>query len=190
MMRIVPTSALTVSNASCLSKCIFMKYTSAMKIALMSIGIPGSGKTTILKPLAERYGLAYINRDDIREEILGDARDQSHNEAVWQEANRRTIEALAADKGVVLDGTFVESWKRKDMVSLLHEAGASAIIGVVADVPLPVALERNRARTREVPESVIEKLYKIRMAEPPTLEEGFDAIIPLENLSALETALT
>lgn len=153
-----------------------------MSIAIMAIGIPGSGKTTVLKPLAERYGLAYINRDDLREEILGDARDQSQNRAVWEEANRRTAEALSTGKGVVLDATFLERWKREDMISFLHEAGASPIIGVIADVPLEVAKERNAARDRTVPEAVIDRMHGMLKAEPPSLDEGFDALVPLERI--------
>ena len=148
----------------------------------MAIGIPGSGKTTVLKPLAERYGLTYINRDDLREEILGDARDQSQNRAIWEEANRRTAEALSTGKGVVLDATFLERWKREDIISFLHEAGASPIIGVVADVPLAVAHERNAARDRTVPEAVIDRMHEMLRAEPPSLDEGFDALVPLERI--------
>lgn len=160
-----------------------------MSIAIIAIGIPGSGKTTVLKPLAERYGLTYINRDDIREEMLGDARDQSQNKAVWEEANRRTVASLAHSTGVVLDATFVESWKRKDMISFLHEAGASPIVGVFADVPLEVAKERNQGRDRVVPDDVLEWMHKKIQSEPPSLEEGFDALIGLDEIETLAASL-
>ena len=160
-----------------------------MSIAIIAIGIPGSGKTTVLKPLAERYGLTYINRDDIREEMLGDARDQSQNKAVWEEANRRTVASLAHSTSVVLDATFVESWKRKDMISFLHEAGASPIVGVFADVPLEVAKERNQGRDRVVPDDVLEWMHKKIQSEPPSLEEGFDALIGLDEIETLAASL-
>jgi len=161
-----------------------------MSIAIMAIGIPGTGKTTALKPFAEKYGFTYINRDDIREEILGDARDQSQNKAVWEEANRRTQEALSQVKSVVLDATFVESWKRKDMTSFLHEAGASPIIGVVADVSFDVAKERNAGRDRVVPDDALLWMHNKLTSEPPTIDEGFDALIPLSELSKLEESLS
>lgn len=153
-----------------------------MPLALMAIGVPGTGKTTVLKPIAAQYGLSYINRDDIREEILGDARDQSANRAVWEEANRRTLAALASGKGVVLDSTFVDAWKRRDMVSLLHEAGASPIVAVVSTVPLATALERNAARDRVVPEEVIHDMHRKLTDSPPALDEGFDLLLTLEEL--------
>lgn len=160
-----------------------------MRIAIVAIGIPGSGKTTVLKPLAERYGLTYINRDDIREEILGDARDQSRNKEIWEEANRRTAASLEHGTGVVLDATFVESWKRKDMVSFLHEAGASPIIGAVADVPLQVAKERNQGRNRVVPDDVLDWMHTTLASEPPSLEEGFDALVSLSEIEKIAASL-
>jgi predicted kinase len=160
-----------------------------MSVAIIAIGIPGAGKTTVLKPLAERYGLTYINRDDIREEILGDARDQSQNKAVWEESNRRTAASLAHGTGVVLDNTFVESWKRKDMISFLHEAGASPIIGVFADVPLTIAKERNKGRDRVVPDDVLEWMHATLQKEPPSLAEGFDALIGLDEIEKLAASL-
>lgn len=160
-----------------------------MSAAIIAIGIPGSGKTTVLKPLAERYGLTYINRDDIREEILGDARDQSQNQAIWEEANRRATASLAGGRGVVLDATFVESWKRKDMISFLHEAGASPIIGVVARVPFEVAQARNEGRERVVPDTVLTWMQEKLDSEPPSPEEGFDAIIGLDEIEKLAASL-
>ncbi|HYF29225.1 MAG TPA: ATP-binding protein [Candidatus Paceibacterota bacterium] len=154
-----------------------------MKPALMAIGIPGSGKTTVLKPLAEDYGLAYVNRDDIRAELLGDATDQSANRRVWEEANRRTLAALAAGQGVVLDSTFVEAWKRREMIELLREAGASPIVGVLCLVPLGVARKRNAARERVVPEDVLEQMHAKLAKQPPTADEGFDALVTLDELT-------
>lgn len=150
----------------------------------MAIGLPGSGKTTFLKPLAEKYGLAYINRDDIREERLGDARDHSDQKAVWKEANRRTAKALAAGQGIALDATFLERWKRKSMIEFLRNNGADRVVGVFFDVPFEIAEERNKGRERTVPNEVMEWMRNKLAAEPPKLEEGFDALYPPEEAAA------
>lgn len=146
------------------------------RIAILAIGIPGSGKTTVLTPLAQSRGFTYINRDDIREELLGDATDQSQNKRVWEEANRRTALALLAGRNVLLDATFIESWKRKDMISFLREHGASRILGVKFTTPLEVAQERNQLRDRVVPEHVLKDMHETLVSFPPTIEEGFDAL--------------
>ncbi|MDB5195406.1 MAG: hypothetical protein JWO84_590 [Parcubacteria group bacterium] len=160
-----------------------------MAIALLAIGIPGSGKTTVLKPLAERYGLEYVNRDDIREELLGDATDQSKNKVIWEEANHRTAVALGAGRGVVLDGTFIERWKRQEMLSFLRENGAMQLIGVVAEIPLDEAQKRNAARDRIVPDTVMKSMHASLLNEPPILGEGFDALISLTDLTEVEALL-
>lgn len=151
----------------------------------MAIGLPGSGKTTVLKPFAEKHGLAYISRDDLREEILGDVHNQSANKVIWEEANRRTAAALAAGTGVVLDSTFVERWKRLDMLEFLREHGATHLIGVYADVPVAVAKERNRGRAVVVPDSVIERMHGELTKNPPRLEEGYDRLITLDELQGI-----
>lgn len=158
-----------------------------MKVAVMAIGLPGSGKTTLLKPLARTHSLVYINRDDIREELLGKAHEQSRNKEVWEEANRRTASALESGAGVVLDATFVERWKRQSMLSFLRAAGAEAIFGIYFDVPLRTAQERNRGRELVVPDSVMEWMHQKLTAEPPRDTEGFDALY--DDVAALEQKL-
>lgn len=155
------------------------------RVALLAIGIPGSGKTTVLAPLAQSHGFTYINRDDIRKELLGDATDQSQNKRVWEEANRRTAEALLAGRDVLLDATFVESWKRKDMISFLREHGVDRILGIVFTTPLEIAQERNTLRERTVPSQVLEDMHAALIKTPPSLSEGFDALYTDAQLSDL-----
>jgi predicted kinase len=40
-----------------------------MSKLILGIGLPGSGKTTALKPFAEKNGYIYISPGDIREEL-------------------------------------------------------------------------------------------------------------------------
>lgn len=152
-----------------------------MKTAVMAIGMPGAGKTTVLKPLAERYGFAYISRDDVREEFTGDARDQSRNREVWAEANRRTADALARGMPVVLDSTFVEKRKRREMIAFLRLIGVDRIVGIYFDVPLEIAKARNEARDRTVPPAVMEWMHETLSEEGPSAEEGFDEIVRAED---------
>lgn len=155
----------------------------------MAIGIPGSGKTTFMRPFAERYGFAYINRDDLREEILGDATDHSQDPAIWDEANRRAQEALHSHPGVVLDGTYIEPTKRCDVLELLREGGATQIIGIVADVSIETALENNAKRHRVVDASFIQSLHELLHQTPPSIDEGFDALLTFEEFKAREQKL-
>lgn len=161
-----------------------------MTLAIVAIGIPGAGKTTVLKPLSEKYGLAYVSRDDIRETMLGAAEDQSRNKEVWEEANRRTVSALRAGTSVVLDSTFVEEWKRKEVLRFLRESGADRVIGLYFDTPFGIAKERNRTRERTVPDDVLESMRQKLLAAPPSLHDGFDAFYLVGQIEKFEGELT
>jgi len=152
----------------------------------MAIGLPGSGKTTLLKKAAKRYDLTYISRDDIREEMLGDALVQSANKQVWQEANRKTIAALKSGRGVVLDSCFVEAWKRKDAIALLRESGADRVIAVFFNVSIEISKERNLKRKYVVPNRAIDWMYERLKEHPPSKDEGFDALYTVDKTEEFE----
>lgn len=153
----------------------------------MAIGIPGSGKTTELEPLARKHGFTYIRRDAIREEIYGDPLVQHDKTPIWEEERKRFTEAFADNKSVVLDATFVEKHKgRADVVRGLREAGAERVIGILFDVPLEIAAEQNRMRPYQVRPEVIKEMYDELHKHPPTTEEGFDAIIPASHMEEVE----
>lgn len=163
-----------------------MKYYARMKLAIMSIGLPGAGKTTLLKPLAEERKLVYISRDDIREEMFGNALQQSGKKEVWEEANRRTAAALQAGKGVVLDSCFVEAWKRHDAIAFLRESGVERIAALFFNVPVEVAKERNARRTHSVQDAVVDWMDEKLKETPPSLSEGFDGLYTLSEIDEFE----
>lgn len=156
------------------------------KRAIITIGVPGSGKTTGLKPLAERYGLYRVSRDEIRKEWFGDPLIQTDKKRVWKEAEERMRAALASGQSVVLDSTFTERTKREDIIRTVRGAGAERVIGIVFTVSLELAKERNRKRTVPVPEHVIDEKYHSLNEEPPIIDEGFDVLYMSDELSVFE----
>lgn len=148
-----------------------------MKIAIVGIGIPGSGKTTLLKPLATRYGFGYVNRDDMREQLLGDAANTSDQPAVRAAADAAAADAVRATDGVVYDATFAEAEKRQAVTGLLRAAGADRIVGVWLQVPIKDALSRNARRERSTPENAVFAMAASLAAHPPRLSDGFDTIV-------------
>lgn len=157
-----------------------------MGIVIAGIGVPGSGKTTLLEGFAQERGYVYISPDRIREEISGDARIQSDMYVVWGTAYHRMREALKADRSVAFDATQYKPKGRREFIEEARAMGAEKVIGVYFDVSLPVALERNRARDRNVPEHVIERMHRMLGETPPRLEEGFDMLIRPDELAALD----
>ena len=56
---------------------------------IQMIGIPGSGKTEKAKVLAKEHNAILLSSDAIREEILGDASDQTKNNDVFEVTHNR-----------------------------------------------------------------------------------------------------
>ena len=90
---------------------------------IIGMGIPGSGKSTTLKKFAEDYGYNYICPDDIREEMLGDAADQSKNQEVWDEARKKMQEFFKRGKTVVFDAVFNNAKRRKEFIDYAKATG-------------------------------------------------------------------
>lgn len=154
-----------------------------MGITFVGIGVPGSGKTTVLEAYARAHDLIYISPDRIREEISGDATIQSDMRQVWETAYTRMHDALQSGKSVVFDATQYKVKDRRLIVEKARESGAKKVIGVYFEVSLPVALVRNRMRGRVVPEYAIERMFNVLAVSPPSLEDGFDELIAPEELS-------
>ena len=146
-----------------------------MKVAIVGIGIPGSGKTTVLKKMADSRGAAYICPDDIRLEFTGDPNDQTRNEEVWIETYRQIHAQLDAGKDVVIDATNA---KQPDRVKLVAhcQLKADQVHGMWFATPYDLCLTRNKKRKRRVPDFAIGLMAGLLEACPPTEAEGFDEI--------------
>lgn len=150
-----------------------------MKV-IVGIGVPGCGKTTYLKPLAKELSLKYINPDDIREEITGDATNHSKELEVWNLVHSRLIEALK-NRGAIVDATFTKIKDRRQLINLCRQNGATEIIAYWFNLPLETCIERNNNRQRAVPEIAIKKMHNRLNLNPPTTDEGFDKIVLINN---------
>ncbi len=151
-----------------------------MSKVIMGIGIPGSGKSTILKAFANKNNYIYICPDDIRTELTGNPIDQTKNKEVWETTYQRASEAIRSEATVVVDATFANAGQRKSFLEFLRNAGAQKIEGLYVNTPLEIAKERNASRERKVPEHVLERMSGFMKENPPEINDGFDALFILD----------
>lgn len=151
-----------------------------MPKVVMGIGLPGSGKSTVLKRFAEKYNYQYVCPDDIREQLTGDAANQDVNQQVWDLARERTAIALREGATVVFDATFAKPEYRKQFLKFAREHGAGRIQGIFFDPPYEVAQARNLGRERQVPEYAMRSMEKNLTQFPPELTDGLDALFILD----------
>lgn len=147
------------------------------KLILMS-GIPGSGKTTYAKKIFGEQDL-YISRDEIRLNIIKDTDKYfSKEKQVFDEFVRQINQGLKNKniRYVVADATHLNSGSRLKLLNRIENRNLYEICLVVMNVPLELALQRNRLRTGRafVPEKSIIDMYNSMQA--PTKQEKIDKL--------------
>lgn len=158
---------------------------------VLTIGLPGSGKTTYSKKYAGENGFDYISSDEIRydrfTDEFGDNEEQSE---IWREARLRIAQSLKEGKSVLLDSTMTHSKSRVNLIRFAKSIDENVeIIAMHFNTPLEVCLERNSKREKPVPSEVVEGMFK--KYQTPSENEGFTEIIELdENFNPAEEIYT
>lgn len=108
---------------------------------LIVCGLPGTGKSTLAKAVAERTGFVHLASDVVRKELAGlkpgDARPESYGEGIYSEhftertyaeLARRAEELLKRGRSVILDATFSKRRYLKKVLDAADRAGSNARI--------------------------------------------------------------
>jgi predicted kinase len=145
---------------------------------IMTIGIPGCGKSTWIKTLSGEEAL--VCPDSIRKELSGDISDQTLNTKVWVIAKERVVGALKAGHDVILDATNVSTYHRNLFIKDLPPC---TLLAKVFDVEPAVAYGRiahdvkNGVDRSNVPEDVVYRMYGEFLYTKRVLsKEGFKLI--------------
>lgn len=152
-------------------------------------GLPASGKSTTGRRLAKLYDGVYISSDEIRKELFGDENEQSKNEEVFSEMEKRAKSALENKKDVVYDACNI-SYKRRIALINRFKRYNPYFLCYVMYSPYDDCLINNQKRERIVPDYVIKKM--IMNFYFPQYFEGWDEIcfIHSQNIPKKEYNLT
>ena len=146
-----------------------------MPVLTMLIGIPGSGKSTYCANFLKQFPqTVYLSSDAMRLKLFGNEEYQASNTEVFDAMEAAAKQALREGKDVLLDATNLLARNRKNTLDFVKAIPGANAKAVVFKVPLKVCLERNRNRSRVVPESVIRRMR--RQMELPSTQEGFQQI--------------
>lgn len=134
---------------------------------IITVGLPGSGKSTYLA----RLGVNAISSDEIRRLLTDDPQDQTINARVFATVRYLVRQRLAATRPVTyVDATHLTLWERKPYLQIAKRHGCT-LEALFFDVPVEICIARNQSRNRVVPEAAIRAMARKLVA--PSKEEGF-----------------
>lgn len=140
-------------------------------VVVLTIGLPGSGKTTWYK----RRGVTPLSSDLLRSILFDSITEQRYQGLVFS-----TLRSLLRARLIAkmpwnyVDATNLSPHERRQWIKMARGFGYE-VHAVFFDVPLDLCLERNRKRERQVSEDVMKQMAQ--RLKPPTFKEGFAKIV-------------
>jgi predicted kinase len=137
---------------------------------VLTIGLPGSGKTTWFK----RRGVTPLSSDLLRTILFDDITEQRYQGLVFS-----TLRSLLRARLIAkmpwnyVDATNLSPHERRQWIKMAKSFGYD-VQAVFFDVPFDVCMDRNRRRERTVSDETMHKMAE--RLRPPSFKEGFSKI--------------
>ena len=149
-----------------------------MNTLYITVGLPGSGKSTYAKEFIKGKDIEYLSSDSLRAVYGKSEEDQTVTPLVFGHIKRKVDEFLKDGKNVMVDATSVNRRERSDYINSAKKYGAK-VVAIVFKMDRQGLIDRNKKRGeqggRVVPDFVIDKM--LAKFEEPSYSEGIDVMI-------------
>jgi len=149
-----------------------------MNTLYITVGLPGSGKSTYAKEFIKGKDIEYLSSDELRAVYGKGEDDQTVTPIVFGHIKRKVDEFLKDGKNVLVDATSVNRKERSDYINTAKKYGAK-VVALVFKMDRQGLIDRNKKRGeqggRVVPDWVIDKM--LVKYEEPSFAEGIDVTI-------------
>lgn len=149
-----------------------------MNTLYITVGLPGSGKSTYAKEFIKGKDIEYLSSDELRAVYGKGEDDQTVTPIVFGHIKRKVDEFLKDGKNVLVDATSVNRKERSDYIKTAKKYGAK-VVALVFKMDRQGLIDRNKKRGEQggriVPDWVIDKM--LAKYEEPSFDEGIDVTI-------------
>lgn len=140
---------------------------------IVMCGIPASGKTTLSSLFASEYNNKLHHFDDYANAFHPEkSKDALHQ--MWSDI----YQELQNGDDVICDNVHITKEMRADILNAVSNVSCKKIC-VVLTTPIEECIKRNANRKARLPDFVLYDMHN--KFEPPSLDEGWDEIIYIEN---------
>lgn len=147
-----------------------------MNRLILLVGYPASGKTTFINNIRYASQSVILCPDDFRMELTGQEFYAPAEEYVWATVKLSARVLLKTDYTVVIDATHLTRGSRAQWIRIANNLNKECC-AYWFQTPYEVCCARNKARTRVVPDDVMQRMME--GFEPPTTDEGLSEIVPV-----------
>jgi predicted kinase len=150
-----------------------------MSTVVMPVGIPGCGKTTVLRREAERRGAVYVCPDDVRQELTGNAANQACSAEAWSIVYQRIAHNLQQGRDVVLDATNTQGELRRFVARFCRIWSNDLQLELWwFCTPFEECVRRNNNRDRVVPMEAMLRMRQQLLDDPiDMIRENYDLLV-------------
>lgn len=145
-------------------------------IAILCVGIPACGKSTLARTLETVAGFREVNRDAHRFILTGSTRDHTQEAAVTA-YGRNLIQGAARDgSDLIVSDTNLHAGFRRELIQFLRDQGYDEVNALVWRTPLAECIRRNAERPDPVPEQAMHRMAAELEAQSRAFAAEFDHV--------------